>query len=74
MLMAAPTLACVPIALPVGLMRVGSQGRFAVAVGAAHRLVFDALPKETSAMVDLSQITRLLIIRVAGTPAAEAGH
>ena len=74
LLMAAPTLACVPEALPVGLMRVAGQGRFAVAVGGTHSLEFYTLPKETSDMLDPSQVSMLLIIGVVANPSAKALH
>jgi hypothetical protein len=74
LLVAAPTLACVPLAPPVGLMRVGSQGRFAVAVGAGHSLEFYTLPKETLEMSDLSQISKLLIIGLFANRSAKAVH
>ena len=74
MLAAAPMLACVPMALPVGLTRLGNQGRFAVALGATHHLVFQTLPKETAAMADLSQISKLQIIGVVTLPPAKAIH
>ena len=73
-LVAAPTLAWVPLALPVGLIRVDGRGRFAVAVGATHSLEFYTLPKETSEMSDLSQISKLLIIGLVENPAAKAVH
>lgn len=74
LLKAAPSLACVPTALPVGLMRVGGYGRFVVAVGANHSLEFYALPKETSEMSDLSQTSKLLIIGLVANPSAKALH
>jgi hypothetical protein len=73
-LAAAPTLACVPSALPVGLRRVGDMGRFAVAVGTTHRLEFYTLPKETSEMSDLSQIFKLQIIGLVANSSAKAVH
>lgn len=72
MLAAAPTLACVPTSLPVGLTRVGSHGSFAVAVGETHSLVFQPLPKETSPMSDLSQFSKVLIIALVANAAAKA--
>lgn len=69
---AAPTFACVPLGFPIGLVRAGDHGRFGVAVGATHRLEFYTLPKETSEMSDLSQITKLLIIGLIANPSAKA--
>lgn len=62
--MAAPTLAQVPSSLPIGLCRVADAGRFAVAVGLTHRLVFQPLSQETTTMSDLTQITCVLILGI----------
>lgn len=74
LLLAAPTLACVPQARPVGLIRVDERGRFAVAVGLTHRLEFYPLPKETSVMSDLSRISQLLILGLVANPSTKALH
>ena len=74
LLAAAPTLACVPVDLPVGLKRVGGHGRFAVAVGTTCNLEFEILPKESSAMSDLSQISKLRIIGLVPIRSAKAVH
>lgn len=71
---AAPTLACVPSELPIGLIRIGDQGRYAVALGATHHLVFQAFPKETAAMADLAKISKLLIVGFGIGPAAKAAR
>ena len=73
-LTAAPTLACLPTSFPIGLTRLGGDGRFAVAVGATRRLEFYTLPKETSEMSDLSQISKLQIIGLVASPALKAVH
>lgn len=70
----APTLEQVPMGLPIGLTRLDQEGTYTVAVGATHRLIFKALPKETAAMNDLSQITKLLVIGLEPNPSAKAGQ
>lgn len=71
-LLAAPTLAHVPSAPPVGLRRLADPGQFAVAIGLTHRLVFDPLPKETKTMSDLTQISRVLILGIEANSHAAA--
>jgi hypothetical protein len=75
-LAAAPSLASVPVGLPIGLDPTDDRGRFAVAVGPNHRLEFLALPispsKEITAMPDLSRVSKLLIIGLVGVPIAKA--
>ncbi len=73
-LTAAPTLEQVPIGLPVGLTRLDPAGTYAVAVGATHRLLFQALPKETDTMIDLSQISKLLVVGLEPNPSTKAGQ
>jgi hypothetical protein len=63
-LVAAPTLAQVPSSPPVGLRRLTNPGRFAVAIGVTHRLVFQPLTKETKTMSDLAQISRVMIVGI----------
>ncbi len=72
-LTAATSLEQVPMGLPVGLTRLDRAGTYAVAVGATHRLIFQALPKETAAMIDLSRITKLLVIGLEPNPSTKAG-
>lgn len=73
-LTSAPTLDCVPIDLPVGLKCLDHVGNYAVSVGATHRLIFQALPKETATMNELSRISQLLVIALEPRTSEKAGH
>lgn len=74
LLVAAPSLACVPMTLPIGLTRIGTEGRFSVALGVTHQLEFQGLIRETAVMTDLSQISNLLITGLVARPAATAAR
>jgi hypothetical protein len=74
LLAAAPTLACIPMDPPIGLRSLGQPGRFAVAVGSTHHLLFEAYSKETAAMTDFAQISTVMIIGLVPHASTKAGQ
>lgn len=71
-LAAAPSLADVSADFPVALAARDARGRFSVAIGPSHRLLFEAIPMEGARMSELSHISRLLIIGVVAVSAQKA--
>lgn len=71
-LAAAPTLADVPVGLPVGLVPGARQGSFSVALGSKHHLLFQAIPVEAATGTGIPLISKLLIIGPVPGPAPKA--
>ncbi len=72
LLSAAPSLADVPVDFPVALAAADAQGRFSVALGQSHHILFQAMPMEGAKMSDLSHISKVQIIDLFSTSEPEA--
>lgn len=72
LLVAAPSLADVPMGLPVSLTPLPRQGNFSVALGAKHLLLLQAVPAEAASGTDFSHISKILIIGPVPVPAPKA--
>jgi hypothetical protein len=71
-LAAAPCLADVPTALPIGLAEVDGRGTYSVALGSTHLLVFRAEQLVARRVPVPAAVSKILIVGPAPVPAVKA--